>query len=64
MRYVAWKDGMVTMDQADEPEDYRVLNELGEIPLTIRSPKIPMWSRLHINSLWKKFRKVVVGVGL
>ena len=54
MRYVAWKDGMVTMDQADEPEDYRVLNELGESPLTIRSPKIPKWSRLHINSLWKK----------
>lgn len=63
LRYIARKDDMVVMDLADEQEDYGTLNELGESPLTICSPKIPMWSRLYINSQWKQIREVVTGAG-
>lgn len=46
------------MDHTDEYEDYGAYNRLGESPPTLCSPKIPTWSRLHINSQWKQIRKV------
>lgn len=49
---------MVAVDHADEYEDYGAYNRLGESPPTICSPKIPIWSRLHINILLKQIRKV------